>query len=145
VIAVDSNILIYAHRQDSPWHARAQARVRDLAEDVGAWALPWPSLHEFVAIVTHPRIFSPPSTLDQALDQVAAWLGSPNVVLLAETADYWTSLRGVLESSRVIGAKVHDARIAALCASHGVRELWSADRDFSAFSRAITVRNPLVD
>jgi hypothetical protein len=73
---------------------------------------------------------------------VAAWLSSPSVVLLAETADYWASLRPVLESSRVVGARVHDARIVALCASHGVRELWSADRDFSAFG-GINVRNRL--
>lgn len=143
MIAVDSNILIYAHRRDSEWHARAAASVRELAEGLGAWALPWPCLHEFLAIVSHPRIYSPPSTLKQALDQVTAWLASPSVTLLAENADHWTALRGVLESSRAVGPRIHDARIAALCIGHGARELWTADRDFSAFA-GITVRNPLV-
>jgi uncharacterized protein len=143
MIAVDSNILVYAHRRDSPWHAPAAERMRELAEGLSAWALPWPCVHEFLAIVTHPKIYAPPSTLKQAIDQVDAWLSSPSIVLLAETADHWTSLRGVLESSRAVGPKVHDARIAALCAAHGVRELWSADRDFSAFA-GLNVRNPLV-
>jgi hypothetical protein len=54
-----------------------------------------------------------------------------------------TALRGVLESSQTVGPRMHDARVAALCLSHGVRELWSADRDFGAFP-ALAVRNPLV-
>jgi uncharacterized protein len=52
-------------------------------------------------------------------------------------------LRALLTASRVTGARVHDARIAALCRQHGVRELWSADRDFGRFS-GLNVVNPLV-
>jgi len=63
------------------------------------------------------------------------------VVMLSETANHWDSLRETLESSAVVGARVHDARIAAICTAAGVRELWSADRDFSRFS--IKVHNPL--
>ena len=144
MIAVDSNILIYAHRRDSEWHERAVARMRELAAGAGVWALPWPCLHEFLAIVTHPRIYSPSSTLEQALDQATAWLASPTLALLAENADHWTALSGVLKSSRAAGPKIHDARIAALCIAHGVRELWTADRDFSAFA-GLRVRNPLVE
>jgi len=74
---------------------------------------------------------------------VEAWLEAPGLVLLAETPGYWPELRATLKASRVTGSAVHDARIAALCRLHGVRELWTADRDFSRFSgpRAI---NPLV-
>ena len=143
MIAIDANILVYAHRKDSPWHGRAAICMQELAEGRGAWALPWPCVHEFLAIVTHRRIYNPPSSLKQAVAQVVAWLESPSVVLLAETTDYWSTLDKVLESSRVVGPKVHDAHVAALCASHGVRELWSADRDFSAFA-GLTTRNPLV-
>jgi len=56
VIAVDTNILVYVHRKDSAWHARAYARLSKLAEGRAAWAIPWPCLHEFLAIVTHPQI-----------------------------------------------------------------------------------------
>jgi uncharacterized protein len=143
VIAVDTNILVYAHREDSAWHSVAAGRVKHLAEGRAAWAIPWPCVHEFLAIVTHPRIFVPPTPLARAVDQVEAWLESPALVLLAEGPDYWTLLRSLVEPGRVVGPAVHDARIAALCLHHGVQELWSVDRDFGRFPR-LTVRNPLV-
>jgi toxin-antitoxin system PIN domain toxin len=143
VIAVDTNILVYAHREDSEWHPAAAARIAALAEGQGPWAIPWPCVHEFLALATHPRIFSPPTPLSAALDQVGAWLESPALILLAESDGYWIRLRQLLQAGKVSGPKVHDARIAALCAQHGVRELWSADRDFSAFPGFI-VTNPLV-
>lgn len=144
MIAVDSNILVYAHRRDSPWHAEAKGRVVQLAEGRSAWALPWPCLHEFLAIVTHPRIYRPPSTVAQAVAQVEYWLESPTVVLLGEDDGYWPELKVQLTSARVAGPLVHDAHVAGLCAGHGVRELWTADRDFSRFPRLRT-RNPLVE
>ena len=103
---------------------------------------PWPCVHEFLAIVTHPRIYDPPTPITAALDQMDAWLESPSLVLLTEAGDYWAALRPLLEAGRVIGPRIHDARIAALCRSHGVRELWTADRDFSRFP-ALVSRNPL--
>ena len=143
MIAVDSNLLVYAHRRDSPWHEQARDCVASLSQRRHAWAIPWPCVHEFLSIVTHPRIYDPPSTLAQAIDQVEAWMESPSLVLLAESGDYWPSLTTTLSAARVAGPLVHDARIAALCALHGARELWTADRDFSRFSRLPT-RNPLV-
>jgi toxin-antitoxin system PIN domain toxin len=142
VIAVDTNLLVYAHREDSSWHEAAYGRVEELAEGRGPWAIPWPCLHEFLAIVTHPRVYAPPTPLRTALDQVQAWLDSPSLVLLGEAPGYWPELRAALEAGYVTGPQVHDARVAALCRLHGVRELWTVDRDFSRFP-AIVVRNPL--
>ena len=143
MIAVDTNLLVYAHRRDSTWNGPAAACIRSLAEGRAPWAIPWPCLHEFYAVVTHPRIYDPPSEMAAALKQVAAWTESPTLTLLAEGPGYAGHLAELLGISRVRGARVHDARIAALCAYHGVRELWSADRDFSRFP-GTTVRNPLV-
>jgi hypothetical protein len=143
VIAVDTNILVYAHREDSEWHAPAVQLVRDLAEGADVWAIPWPCVHEFLAIVTHPRIFDPPTPTSDALDQIAAWMESPSLVLIGEGVGYQAHLHEVLSSSRSSGARVHDARIAALCAYHRIDELWSADRDFSRFP-SLRVRNPLL-
>jgi toxin-antitoxin system PIN domain toxin len=141
--AVDTNLLVYAHREDSPWHDRAYAALRELAEGRSSWAIPWPCIHEFFAIVTHARIYNPPTPLAQALDQIEAWLEAPGLVLLSENETHWPELRALLEAGQVTGPRVHDARIAALCRRHGVRELWTADRDFSRFP-GLTVRNPLV-
>jgi predicted nucleic acid-binding protein len=62
---------------------------------------------------------------------------------LTETQQHWSELRALLTAGRIAGPQVHDARIAALCSQHGVRELWSADRDFSRFAK-LNVLNPLV-
>jgi toxin-antitoxin system PIN domain toxin len=143
VIAVDTNLLVYAHREDSTWHDAAYARIAELAEGKTPWAIPWPCVHEFIAIVTHPRIYAPPTPPDAAIDQVDAWLESPSVTLLAEPEGYWSKLRALVQDGRIAGPLVHDARVAALCLLHGVRELWSVDRDFGRFSN-LAVRNPLV-
>lgn len=143
MIAVDTNILVYAHREDSEWHSAASARVAELAEGRGDWAIPWPCIHEFMAIATHPKIFNPPTPLGAAIDQVEAWLESPTAHMLAESELHWPQLRTLIGNGKVVGARVHDARIAALCLQHGVRELWSADRDFGRFPE-LTVSNPLI-
>lgn len=142
MIAVDTNILVYAHRRDSEFNDSAHACVARLAGGVASWAIPWPCVAEFFSIVTHPQIYDPPSTGTEALAQVDAWLESPAVVLLAEPDDHWSRLRQCLVDGRVVGPRVHDARIAALCEAHGVRELWSVDRDFARFPR-LRARNPL--
>ncbi len=143
MIAVDTNILVYAHREEAPWHDAAKRRLSELAEGRPAWAIPWPCVHEFLAVVTHPRIFAPPTALAIALECVARWLESPTLVLLAEGQEHWPRLAGLLRAGQIVGAKVHDARIAALCLQHGVREYWSADRDFQRFPE-LKVVNPLL-
>lgn len=144
MIGVDTNILVYAHREDSPWHDAAYRCLGNLAEGRAPWAIPWTCIHEFLAIVTHPRIYDPPTPLKLALEQVDAWLESPSLVLLSEGEGYWKELRFILETGKVSGAQVHDARIACLCHFHGVSELWTADRDFSRFG-GLNARNPLLE
>lgn len=143
MIAVDTNMLVYAHRHDSEWHGAAARTILDLAEGTAAWAIPWPCLHEFLAIATHPRIFSPSSTMRQAIEQVDAWLASPSLVLLGEGVDHWEQLQKVLAVGKVRGPMVHDARIATICLVAGVSEILTSDRDFSRFP-SLRTRNPLV-
>ncbi|HZK48010.1 MAG TPA: TA system VapC family ribonuclease toxin [Thermoleophilia bacterium] len=142
MIAVDTNLLVYAHRRDVEWFPRASECLRSLAQGSEPWAVPWPCAHEFLAIVTHPRIFAPPTPVELALDQLAAWMESPSLVILGEARGYWDVFAELVAKARVAGPLVHDARIAALCLHHGVDELWSADRDFGRFP-ALRVRNPL--
>ena len=143
MIAVDTNLLLYAHREDSAFHARAKAAVEALRRQPAAWAIPWPCVHEFIAIATHPGIYKPPSTLLQALGFVDALLACPQLELLAESPGYFEKLRTIATAAKLRAARIHDARIAALCLHHGVSELWSADRDFSLFPQ-LKVLNPLV-
>ncbi|MBN1945760.1 MAG: PIN domain-containing protein [Bradymonadales bacterium] len=143
MIAVDTNILVYAHREDSPWYEVAYTQLANLAEGASPWAICWPCIHEFLAIVTHPRIWRPPTPLAVACEAVRAWLESPSLILLSEAEGYWPILQRTIERAKISGPRVHDARIVALCLLHGVSEIWTADRDFHAFPE-VTVRNPLV-
>ncbi len=144
MIALDTNLLVYAHRADNPFHTAAAQLIKELAEGRAAWAIPWPCLHEFYNIATNPRIHPVPTPIDMALRQIDIWLESPSLLLLTESERHWVQLRELIDKAKVRGAMVHDARIAAICLSHGVREFWSADRDFSRFP-ALRTRNPLVE
>jgi uncharacterized protein len=143
MIAIDTNLLVYAHREDSLWHGPSYAVIKQLAEGSSIWTIPWPCIHEFLAVVTHPKIYSPPTPLSRALSQVDAWMESPSLILLSESEGYWKELRMAVESGKIAGAQVHDARIVALCRFHGVDEFWTADRDFGRFT-GIVIKNPLI-
>jgi uncharacterized protein len=144
MIAVDTNLLVYAHREDSEWYSSANKIIIELAEGTSPWAIPWPCIHEFIAIVTHPRIYKPPTPLNKAIDQVDAWLESPSVVMISESETYWENLKHLLANGKITGPRIHDARIAAICRNHGVKEIWTMDRDFNNF-HGIKVRNPLLN
>ena len=141
MIAVDTNLLVYAHRTESPYHERALTELASLQHTPRSWGLPWPCVHEFLATVTNPRTFRTPTPMSMALDAIAVTARS--AALIGEAADHLARLQQLLASSGVTGAKVHDAKIAAICLSHGVTGLWTADRDFSYFPE-LTTRNPLV-
>jgi predicted nucleic acid-binding protein len=114
-----------------------------LAEGRSRWAIPWPCVHEFLAIVTHARIYSPPTPLETALQSIAVWLDARNCVGIAEGQGYFELFRRLATEGHVAGGQIHDARIAALCLHHGVSVLWTADRDFSRFP-GLKFSNPLV-
>lgn len=142
MIAVDTNLLVYAHREDASFHTSAIKVLTDLAKSNQRWAIPWPCLHEFISITTHPRIFRPPSPLPTAVKAMEVWVHSPGCEMLSEGPGYWETLQALSLAAKLEGPLIHDARIAALCLHHGVSELWSADRDFSRFPDLKT-RNPL--
>ena len=143
MIAIDTNILVYAHREDSPWHQKALEHVTELANSGSPWAITWPSVHDFLAIVTHPKIYDPPTPLGTALEAIKAWQASPGLRLLGEGPGYFEKLAALTTAGMIRGQKIHDARIAAICLHHRVKKLWSADRDFSSFPD-LAFENPAV-
>ena len=143
MIALDTNILVYARRVESPWHTEAMRLVGRLAEGREPWALPWPCVYEYLRVVTHPRLFRPASDLGKTLDELDALAESPSLTFLGETVGHRARLRRALESGRAVGNLVHDGHIAALLLEHGVREFWTTDRDFNRFP-GIAVRNPFL-
>lgn len=142
MIAIDTNVLVYAHRLDLPDHAAAKTAVDSALSGVTPVGIAWPVVHEFLAVVSNSRVFIEPTSAAGALAQVEHWLSSPAARPLGETSDHLSTLTDLLGQARVAGGAIHDARIAAICIDHGVRELWTVDRDFSRFP-ALRVHNPM--
>lgn len=145
MIAVDTNILVYAYRPDyDTQHEPALAALQGLLGSARSWSIPWPCVHEFLANVTSRRIYKQPATPAAALKAVSVWMRADNFNVLGEADSHFDTLRGLMEESEVSGPQIYDARIAAICLEHGVSELWTADRDFLKFP-SLRVRNPLTD
>ena len=143
MIAVDTNLLVYAHRRDARAHGAAHAVVRTLAEGDRPWAIPWPCCYEFLSVATNRRIWKQDATApDHAWRQLEAWTASPSSRLIGETELFLEILESFVRRPRVRGAVVHDARVAAICVAHGVEALLTRDRDFSLFPELRT-RDPL--
>jgi predicted nucleic acid-binding protein len=99
-------------------------------------------VHEFLAVATHPRLYRPPCTQEQALAFLESVLASPSLRQLCEGPAHLVTPKRLCHLGRIAGPQVHDARIAALCLDHKVKELWSADRDFSR-CKGLRTRNPV--
>ena len=141
MIALDTNILVYAHRADSIHHTAAQELLSSLAEGDEPWGIPWPCVYEFLRVVTHPRIFDPPTDLTDALEDTVSLLESSSIRMLGEGPNHIMHLVRMADAGNARGNLIHDAHIAALALENGVTELWTVDRDFARFT-GLRVRNP---
>ena len=145
MIAVDTNVLVYAHREETPQHQQALAWLSFLAQGAMAWAIPVFCVGEFVRVVTHPRLFDPPSTLSQATEAMAGLLESPACEMLVPGSRYFTLFSECAQQADARGNLVFDAQIAALCQEAGYTSLLTLDRDFARFPgiRPLSVEHPL--
>lgn len=142
MIAVDTNVLVYAHRREARVGDAAHALMIELCEGERTWALPWPCCYEFLSVVTNPRIWKGRATSpEHAWSQLRAWASAPSNRMIGETSDFPDILGRFVARPRIVGGVVHDARIAAICVAHGVEALLTRDRDFSLFPE-IETRNP---
>ena len=133
MIAVDTNILLYADREETPQHRAALRALRRLAEGHEAWAIPIQCVGEFLRVVSHDRVFQPPTPIGEALASIETLLASPAARLLLPGNRYLQILRDVIARSGVRGNLVFDAQIAAVCLEHGATTLLTVDRDFTRF------------
>lgn len=143
MLALDTNILVHAHRRGTAHHEQALALLGELSEGPAPYALFWPGLYEFLRVVTHHRIFDPPSTTGEALEAIRDLLAPPVVRVLSETGRHSVLLQRVLQESRVTGNLIHDAHLVALALEHGVHEILTLDGDFARFPQ-VSSRNPFV-
>ena len=139
MIAVDTNILVHSHREEMPRHAEALQRLTELAEGSTPWGIPVFCIGEFLRVVTHPRLFKPPSSNEDALQALEELLASPSLRVLSPGPRYPELLAECIRSGKVVGNVVFDAQIAALCREHAVDALLTLDRDFSRFPEIRTL------
>jgi toxin-antitoxin system PIN domain toxin len=142
VIAVDTNILVYAHLERLDRHHAARAAIERLITRGKPWAIPWPCVHEFLAVVSNRKFHADAPTTRELLGVVDLWHQAPGLRFIGIGDEHWTHLRRLLERADVSGGQIHDARIAAVCEEASVTELWTADRDFSRFP-GLRTHNPL--
>ena len=133
MIAVDTNVLVYADRAELPLHRPALNALRRLAEGDEAWALPIFCAGEFIRVVSHPRLFDPPTPAVEAIAALDALFESRSLRVLYPGERYWRLLSRLIAAGAAQGNLVFDAQIAALCLEHGAGTLLSEDRDFSRF------------
>jgi len=144
MIALDTNVLVYARRQETKHHAPARDLIDSLATGDEPWGLPWPCVYEFLRVVTHLRVFDPPTLLGPALDGLLSLMDSSSIRMLGEGSTHAMHMVRMASIGDARGNLIHDAHIAALCLENGVTELWTADRDFARFT-GLRIRNPFTE
>ena len=133
LIAVDTNVLVYAHRDGSQHHRAALSVLEHLAEGTVPWGIPVFCIGEFIRVSTHPRLFDPPSTLEESLATVGSLQKSPTLRILSPGSRYLELFAMMLREADARGNLAFDAMIAAVCVENGAREIVTLDRDFRRF------------
>ena len=129
----DVNVLVYAHREETPQHQRYAEWLKGLATGIEPFALSELVLHGFLRIVTNPRIFDPPSTAQQALRFIDDLLAQKGCVVIRPGMSHWSIFRKLLEDGKLQGKIVADAVHAAVAIESGC-EWITADTDFARFA-----------
>jgi toxin-antitoxin system PIN domain toxin len=141
MICPDVNLLLYAIFSTYPQHRKAKAWWDGVLSSAEFVSIGHVVILGFVRISTHPRVFSAPLTIDQAIQVVDGWLAQPNVDLIAPAESHWDNLRAMLRSGNAGGNLTTDAHIAALAADYGL-VIYSNDADFARFPNVKCV-NPV--
>jgi len=139
--SIDVNILLYASDRSSDRHQRAREFVESCAASPEILCLAWPTLMSYIRVATHPRIFAAPLSPDEALANVSALISLSHVRAISELDGFLGAYQHVVGETPVRGNLVPDAHIATILFQHGVRTLYSNDRDFRKFS-SIETRDP---
>lgn len=135
------NVLIYAHREDAPGHASYRSWLEGLLEGPEAYAVSDLVLSGVIRVATHPRVFDPPSTPDQALSFVTSVRDRVNAVLVSPGRRHWSVFVDLCRRSEARGNLVPDAYLAALAIETG-SEWVTTDRDYARFP-GLRWRHPL--
>ncbi|HXV80429.1 MAG TPA: TA system VapC family ribonuclease toxin [Candidatus Binatia bacterium] len=134
MLAVDTNVLIYAADEDSPFHVSCHDWLESRRRRPDAWFVTWGILYEFLRVITHPRVLQKPWHAQQAWRFVAALLASPGLGVLVPTQRHAEVAAQVIREIPHLTANLfHDAHTAILMREHGIRQICTRDTDFHRF------------
>ena len=139
--ALDVNILVYASDTGNPLYEPATSFLDRCVQGRELFYLGWPTVMGYLRIVTHGAVFDRPLTPAQAMANIETLLGLPHMRVLAEDEGFWDVYRSTTATVPTRGNLVPDAHLAALLRQHGVKTLYTHDRDFRRFD-FLDVRDP---
>ena len=142
MILPDINLLVYAHNVSAMHHQKALRWWNGCLQGHESVVLAWAVVLGFVRVVTHPKVFERPMSVEGALDRVEEWLGLPHVHLLHPTENHFTTWSSLLKRVGTAGDLTTDAHLAALAIERGLI-LHTTDADFARFP-GLKWKNPLV-
>jgi hypothetical protein len=140
--AFDVNILLYASDSSSPYFERARSFIESCITQKEIFAVAWPTVMGYLRIATHPAVFDQPLSPDEAMANIETLLSLPHARFLSEEEGFWAVYRATTSEVPTRGNLVPDAHLAALLRYHGVKTLYTHDRDFLKFP-FLDVRDPL--
>ena len=134
MVAVDTNVLVYAADADSPFHAACRDWLETQRRRADAWFTTWAILYEFMRVTTHARVVRRPWSAREAWEFIAGLLASPGLGVLVPTQRHAQVAAQVLtEIPHLSGNVFHDAHTAILMREHGIRRIVTRDTDFHRF------------
>jgi toxin-antitoxin system PIN domain toxin len=135
VFIVDTNILVYAADEDSPFHKRCNKLIEEWRKQASAWYVTWGILYEFLRVITHPRVFRHPWPVLQAWEFVETLLASPSLGILIPTERHAEVAAEIVKKlPSLSGNLLYDAQTAILMREHGIKRIYTRDTDFHRFS-----------
>ena len=134
MFVVDTNILVYAADEDSPFHAPCFEVLEEWRNQASAWYSTWGIVYEFLRVITHPRIFRKPWSASRAWNFIEAVLSSPSLGILIPTERHAEVVAEVMkEVPHLSGNLMYDLQTAVLMREHGIKRIYTRDMDFHRF------------
>lgn len=141
MIALDTNLLIYAHRSAQPEHRKAKTAIERASANRRGWGIPSPCVAEFWSVVTHPASEGRPTRTEEARAFIQA-LAEAGAQILTAQPDFAERLMDLADELQIVGTRVFDLQIGLLAREAGAFELWSHDRSFTRIP-GLTIVDPL--
>ena len=142
MIAIDTNLLLYAHREGAPEHDRARAAISKALDDPRGWGICVPTVLEFWSIVTNPKLPGGPSSAKVVTHFFHYLITEGHGNIWTPGAGFGQRLMRWATSLKVRGKRIFDLQIALIAFEHGAQEIWTHDKHFASIP-GVKVSDPL--